>query len=325
MRKENCMDNMEKIQICQEIVDQIQAENRRPRCRLKLTREAFTVTDSHLGGAPYVPHDGQIPVDIKGNQLWLCAQINFAQVPHMEGFPASGLLQIFLEDWHVGDFGLDVDVFPPQDYWRVVYYQEIDETVTMEECEAKMAVPWAEARRSNMPRPADKFDLEDIEGGHDYLWRCPAVPLKVCFQGVELEEVNDEDFRFEQFFAAALATRVPGADPKEFRPYALAYDTPQEREALDKIHRQIKNGGCKLGGYPSYLQDDPRLYDEDGEGWADCDTLLLQLYDDTYNYPQEDIDEMDLPLNGGPLNFMIRAEDLKNCDFSRVLAQWACT
>lgn len=319
------MDNMEKIQICQEIVDQIQAENRRPRCRLKLTRESFTVTDSHLGGVPYVPHDRQIPVDIDGNQLWLCAQINFAQMPHMDGFPGSGLLQIFLEDWHFGDFGLEGEVFPPQDHWRIVYYQEIDGTVTMEECEAKMAVPWAEAKRSNMPRPAGKFDLEDIEAGHDSVWRCPNVPLKVYFQKVEQEGVNHEDFRFEQLFADALAARVPSADPKEFQPYALACDTPKEREALDKIRRQIKNGGCKLGGYPNYLQDDPRLYDEEGEGWSDCDTLLLQLYDDTYDYQQDDIGVMDLDLNGGPLNFMIRNEDLKNCDFSRVLAQWACT
>ncbi|MDE6917826.1 MAG: DUF1963 domain-containing protein, partial [Lachnospiraceae bacterium] len=116
----------------------------------------------------------------------------------------------------------------------------------------------------------------------------------------------------------------PDADPEDFMPYHLGDDTPEEREALHKIYKQIQGGGCKLGGYPSYLQDDPRLYD-DGEGWAECDTLLLQLYDDTWNYPQEDIGDMDLDLNGGPVNFVIRAEDLKNRDFSRVLAQWACT
>lgn len=52
-----------------------------------------------------------------------------------------------------------------------------------------------------------------------------------------------------------------------------------------------------MGGYLNYLQDDP----------------------------QEDIGGMDLDLNGGPLNFVIRAQDLKNRDFSRVLAQWVCT
>ena len=317
------MNNMEKIQLCQEIVDQIQAESKRPVCRLRLSLEPFAIADSHLGGVPYVPHDGQIPVDQNGSQLWLCAKINFAQMPRMEDFPDTGLLQIFLEDWHFGDFGLE-GLGTTQDYWKVIFYPEIDETVTMEECEAKMAIPWDEAKRSNMPRPANKFDLQDIEQRHDYLWRCPEVPLKVSFQSVEQEGVNHEDFRFDQLFAAALSVRLPGADPEDFMPYALDDDTPEEREALQKIHRQIKNGGCKMGGYPNYLQDDPRLYDE-GEGWVDCDTLLLQLYDDTYDYPQEDIGGMDLNLNGGPINFIIRAEGLNNRDFSRVLAQWACT
>lgn len=318
------MTNIEKIQICQEIVNQIQAKSKRPVCRLRLTRDFFGVTDSHLGGVPYVPHNDQIPTDVSGNQLWLCAQINFAQMPPMDNFPESGLLQIFIEDWHFGDFGLEDGPFPAQDYWRAVYYPDIDETVTMEECEAKMAIPWAEAKRSNMPRPADQFDLHDIAEGHDYLWRCPNVPLKVIFQNVEQEPVNHEDFRFDQLFADALASKLPDADPEEFMPYALDDDTPEEREALNKIYSQIKNGGCKMGGYPNYLQDDPRLYDE-GEGWAECDTLLLQLYDDTYDYPQDDIGGMDLNLNGGPLNFIIRAEDLHNRDFSRVVAQWACT
>ncbi len=318
------MTNMEKIRLCQEIVDQIQAESRRPLCRLSLSREPFSVADSHLGGTPYTPRDGQIPTDSKGSQLWLCAQINFAQAPRMEGFPSSGLLQIFLEDWHFGDFGLEEGPGMDQNNWRVVFYPDIDETVTMEECQAKMAVPWGQAKRSNMPRPANAFDQKDIAEGRDYLWRCPEIPLKIRFQSVEQEGVNDEDFRFDALFAAALKTRLPGADPAEFMPYRLAAENDGEEEALRNIRRQIKGGGCKIGGYPNYLQDDPRLYDEE-QGWADCDVLLLQLYDDTVDYPQDEIDDMDLSLNGGPLNFVIRAEDLKNLDFSRVLAQWACT
>ena len=34
-----------------ECVAQIQAESRRPMCRLRLTRESFSIADSHLGGA----------------------------------------------------------------------------------------------------------------------------------------------------------------------------------------------------------------------------------------------------------------------------------
>lgn len=318
------MTNMEKIQLCQRIVDQIQQQSRRPLCRLRLSRQPFAIADSHLGGVPYVPREGEIPTDRDGGQLWLCAQINFVQMPRLEGFPESGLLQIFLEDWHFGDFGLDGMPNMNQHYWRVVYHPQVDETVTWEECEAKMAVPWEQAKRSNMPRKANSFDLDDIRLGEDYLVRCPERPLRLEFQPPETEGIGDEDFRFDQLFAAALKEALPEANPEDFMPYRLDSDTPEERQALQKIHQQIQGGGCKIGGYPNYLQDDPRLYDQ-GEGWDQCDTLLLQLYDDTYLYPQPEIEPGDFELNGGPLNFMIRAEDLKNLDFSRVLAQWACT
>ena len=172
------MTNMEKIQLCQEIVDQIQAESGRPVCRLHLSREPFGVADSHLGGVPYVPRGGQIPTDGDGNQLWLCAQINFSQMPRLEGFPESGILRVFLSDWGIDDFGLcgeDDGEGTPQEDWKIVYYPEVDGAVTMEECEAKMAVPWEEASKEHMPRPAHKFDLKDIEEGHAGLWRIPPI------------------------------------------------------------------------------------------------------------------------------------------------------
>lgn len=63
------MTNMEKIRLCQQVVDEIQAQSKRPLCRLHLSKRPFGVADSHLGGTPYVPHDGQIPTDVKGSQL----------------------------------------------------------------------------------------------------------------------------------------------------------------------------------------------------------------------------------------------------------------
>ena len=340
------MTNMEKIRLCQEIVDQIQAESRRPVCRLHLSREPFGVADSHLGGVPYVPRDGQIPTDEDGSQLWLCAQINFAQMPRMEGFPESGILQIFLSDWGIDDFGLcgeDDGDGTPQDDWKIAYYPEVDQTVTMEECEAKMAVPWAEASKKNMPRPPHQFDLQEIENGDIDLWRCPNVPLKMTFLPVEQEGVGNEEYLFDALFAAALKARLPDANPREFMP--LYAQTPEEQEPVDRLEKQMRCGGCKIGGHPRYYQSDPRENPYQGmteeslkqynispeavqkalarTAW---DTLLFQLDDDDCDYPAGDIGDMDLYLGGfGSLNLLIRAEDLKNRDFSRVLAQWACT
>lgn len=343
------MTNMERIQLCQEIVNQIQEESRRPVCRLQLSQESFAVTDSHLGGVPYVPHNGQIPTDKDGSQLWLCAQINFEQMPHMEGFPESGILQVFLSDMGLDDFGLcgeDTDNGTAQENWKIAYYPEIDGTVTMEECEAKMTVPWSEANKKNMPRKSHKGDLREIEAGDIDLWRCPNVPLRIEFLPVEQEGVGDEEYLFNELFNAALQARLPGADPAEFDTYELRSHVPEEKKALDRLEAQMKcGGGCKIGGHPRYYQSDPRENPFQGmteeslkeynispeavqralerTAW---DTLLFQLDDDTSDFPVGEIGDMDLYLGGfGSLNLLIRSEDLKNRDFSKILARWACT
>lgn len=301
------MTNIEKIHLCQEIVDKIQIENKRTVCCLKFSEESFCIADSHLGGTPYLPHDGVYPMGNDGQILWLCAQINFAQMPPMEGFPSEGILQFFLSDFdYDGGFGLysekDATV---QSQWQILYHPSVDETVTEEECQAKMPSSWEDSAE---------------------LWRTPDRPLKMVFMPVEQEKINHTDFRFDTLFAAALSARQPGMNPNDYMPYELHDDTREELEILSKIQKQIENGGCKLGGYPSYTQDDPRLYSEEcGKPLEEWDTLLFQLDDDTFTFPAGDIGGMDINLNGGTLNFLIRSEDLKNRDFSQVLAQWACS
>ena len=299
--------NLEKIQCFQEIVNEIQEASKRPVCRLHLSHETFCITDSHLGGIPYLPHNETYPTGNDGQSLWLCAQINFAQMPPMEGFPSKGILQFFLSDFdYDGGFGLyseqDGTIQGP---WRTFYYPSVDETVTEEECRTKMPEQWEDA--------AD-------------LWRTPNRPLKMTFLPVEQEVVNHENYLFDALFAAALTKRLPDADPETYMPYAIDSKTPEERNALDKIYHQIRIGGCKIGGYPRYYQDDPRLYSEScGKPLEKWDILLFQLDDDNFTFPAGDIDNMDISLNGGTLNFLIRPEDLEKCDFSQVLPEWACT
>lgn len=323
------MTNLEKIQLCQELVNQIQTDSRRPVCRLRFCQEPFGLTDSHLGGVPYLPHEVSYPMGADGQPLWLCAQINFAQMPPMEGFPTQGILQFYLSDWHYdGGFGLySEDVGgTAQDQWRVLYHPTVDETVTEAECRAKMPIPWEEAGVENMGRPQNRLDRDNIKyakqyGGTPQLWRTPDKPVKMEFLPVESEGVCNSDFRFETLFAQALQTRLPEADPKEFRLYRLKGETPEEKKAVSRIDRLISSGGCKLGGYPEFTQDDPRAYaEESGLPLEEWDTLLFQLDD-----LSSETKDADLSLNGGTLNFFIRSQDLANRDFSQVLGQWACT
>ena len=316
------MTTMERIQVCQTVVDRIQMESRRPVCRFGLSRKSFGITDSHLGGVPYVPRDGQIPTDQDGSQLWLCVQLNFAQAPAMADMPSGGILQIFLSDRRIdGGFGLrSGGGGRVQDYWRVVYYPEVDETVTEAECRAKMVIPWEEASKTNMPRPACQWDLREIAQGITTLWRAPDVPLKILFGPAEQEGVCMGDYRFFRRFDQTAKVLQPGEDPKTFHPFDIWDQTDEEREALLRVREQCKNGGCKLGGYPLFLMRDPREAAPELEDW---DTLLFQLDDDALYYPPGDIGETDLNLNTGALNFLIRREDLKNRDFSQVIGQFA--
>ncbi len=303
---ESTKSNMEKILCCQRIVDKIQMESKRPVCRLTFSQEVFSITDSHLGGVPYLPHGQEYPVGADGQRLWLCAQINFAQMPVMEGFPQEGILQFFLSDWdYDGGFGLysESPVAIEQGQWRVLYYPYIDESVTEAECKEKMPI---------------------LQEGDENLWRTPSVPMKMDFLPVDAEGVGDTDYRFEKYFADELSHCLPDADTEAYLPYSLYGDMPAEQELWQQIQNQINIGGCKIGGYPRYEQDDPRLYSQacqrDLEVW---DTLLFQLDDHTFTFPAGDATDFDL--NGGTLNFLIRSEDLKNRDFSAVLAQWSCS
>ena len=81
--------------------------------------------DSKIGGFPYLPKSAAFPTDQDGNQLLFLAQINFSQVPELDGFPSKGLLQFYINDDE--DFGMDYDNLENQDRFRVIYFEELDE------------------------------------------------------------------------------------------------------------------------------------------------------------------------------------------------------
>ncbi len=61
----------------------------------KLNEDPLKITDSKLLGLPFIPEDMAYPLDKNGKPLNLIAQINFAQVPVLDGFPSEGILQLY--------------------------------------------------------------------------------------------------------------------------------------------------------------------------------------------------------------------------------------
>ena len=295
------MDLTQSLERYQKMLEELHREEERPVCRLNLSREPFGPLDSHLGGAPYCPRGGVLPVDSEGRQLWLCAQINFAQMPRMAGFPEEGILQLFLSPFDQdGGFGLyGSEDWTNQNFCRAVYYPEADGTVTWEELQAKLQVDWS------LGEP----------------WRIPAWPMKVSFTSGR-EGLTWNDWRFEDRMAAAVRRWFPDHDPKKDLEDTLwnACEDTGQRIFLRDSRERIEGRGCKIGGFPAFAQEAPRLYGEDRQDW---DVLLFQL-DELNELGKVGEDGLDLG-DCGVLNLFIRPQDLERRDFSRVGWDWACS
>lgn len=111
------------------------ADLKKPCVEITLTDKKPSVFESKVGGLGYIPHDSSFPTDSNGNQLRLLAQIDCAEI-QLDGFMEKGLLQFWLSDTDEL-YGCDFENPTNQDGFRVIYYPEVDTTVTEEEIKSK--------------------------------------------------------------------------------------------------------------------------------------------------------------------------------------------
>jgi len=86
------------------------------------------IWSSKFGGKPYWPTGKSYPETNEGEPLFLLAQLNFDELPHIEGYPKKGMLQFFIAN--DGMYGLNFDkpineVMTAPDGYRVIYHSEI--------------------------------------------------------------------------------------------------------------------------------------------------------------------------------------------------------
>ncbi|MEM6380259.1 MAG: DUF1963 domain-containing protein [Bacteroidota bacterium] len=69
---------------------------------IDILKDPLPLTQSKFLGLPFFPKSKPYPKDKAGHPMRLAAQINFSEVPHLEGFPEDGILQLFLSgsDWY---------------------------------------------------------------------------------------------------------------------------------------------------------------------------------------------------------------------------------
>ncbi|MDE6103851.1 MAG: DUF1963 domain-containing protein, partial [Oscillospiraceae bacterium] len=113
---------------------QLKTETKVPCVKMELTDNKPSIFESKVGGLGYVPHNGKFPVDSKGNQLRLLAQIDCSQVS-VDKFPKAGLLQFWILNNDL--CGADFDNNTKQDTFRIIYYKDVDTSITENEIKTK--------------------------------------------------------------------------------------------------------------------------------------------------------------------------------------------
>lgn len=263
------------------------ASSRLPHISVTPVRAQTKPWESKLLGVPYFPKDRRWPVDRDGKPLVMLAQINFAEMPPLEGYPTEGILQLYVspgyDDSHGwgmrfdGTHESELARLTDYSYFRAVYFPTVSHD--------------AENLISETPQ---------IEFSEEYGFPISGE-ARLIFKA-DTSYVRHDDYRFRRYF---------GKDGYDF-----FYDDDSVRNDLVDEYDQFIGGRYyqgRIGGYSRVEQHDPRL-DFPKEEW-----LLLFSLDSfvTNEYSAEWAD-------GGVGNFYIRPRDLAKRDFSEVMYYWDC-
>ncbi len=253
--------------------------------------QTATLWQSKFLGLPYLPKSISPPKTPAGDYLYLLAQINFAEVPNLEGFPSQGILQFYIAKDELYLYGADFDHPTAQTHFQILYHPN------PEPDESKLVTHF-----DFMPSPWDDGEsYTPFEIYSKYLSK-PDSCLALTFHQ-KAAPISLYDYQYEALIGRELMSLRPSGDAigDEFRHYSQHYSQQFE--------------GHKLGGYPTFTQSDPRSrLPQDQEPYA----LLLQI-------DSEDNGKIGILWGDtGICNFFIRPSALKKLDFSDVLYNWDC-
>ena len=255
-------------------------------------------TASKFGGRPYLPAGESAPTNEKGEPLGMIAQINCADLPENDIYPATGLLQFWINPndekclW-----GYDYKNPLSQKNHRVVYYETLDEP------------------NPDAPFPTVNWDKYD--------W-----PL-----GPEGEDVSEATTEYALAFETWEQSFLDGG-LEIYDQFADAWDEmypdqklPENPNARDNASYNLlepfesdERDYSYIGGYPSFAQGDPRDEFEELRGHS---VNLLTIESEWGEDAEEDV--YVIWGDAGAANWLITPEALAARDFSQVVFEWACS
>ena len=258
--------------------------------KIILNNEVCDIYVSKVGGVPYMPIGVEYPLSrIDNNPLALLAQINFKEMPILEGFPTEGILQFFIP---YSDYlhGMDFDNPTKQDNFRIIFHGKVDDSI----------------EQQNIPKPileSDEEILLPFEHTKEY---------KIKF--IQNEDLNYSSEQFCFLFKEICKVRFD-VEINEIEEFQNLFDV-----YIDEV-LSIGADGHKIGGTPLFIQYDPREQNEDIVSHKDI--LLFQLDSD---FGENNENEIDICWGDmGCANFFISHKDLLNKKFDNVLYDWSCT
>jgi len=268
----------------EEFVLNLEALTQREVIRIKLSlADELAVTDSKVGGVPYIPKGGALPRSAEGKPLFMLAQINCEQLPENNLYPKKGLLQFWIADTEDPLYGLDYDDPCSNDFKRVLYFSTIGEALSIDDFISDYT-----------------FDDNHLPFNSKKQF---ALYFKKDTESISLEERAATQLFFEKW-NEAFSTQITTID--EF-----FEEVPND--ICEEINASLlkEPTGHKIGGYPYFIEYDPREEN-------DPHTLLL-LQIDIDNVEGEEIYWGN---GGGVANFFVSPEDMANCKFDDVLFHW---
>ena len=275
------------------VVLDILEKNKKSMIKISLSDDKPNLFQSKFGGVPYLPKNVKVPKNKKNEQLTLLAQINIEELPKNNIYPMEeGILQFWILNDDV--LGLDYDTHLG-DGFKVVYYKEIDKSVTEEEVLEKYK-PYK-----------DEDSYFPIE--NEFSLSFKLTDGYFSDSNDDFREIVDKEmkkFHIENKEKYKEILKV--YDNKEYLSYWDIWDILEEDKEIGK---KLFEAGHKIGGFPNFTQSDVREI-------GDYEILLLQI--DSEGTEKNEIIWGDC----GIANFFIREKDLKELNFEKVIYNWDC-
>lgn len=272
------------LALARRIAGELRQAFRAPALPFSLEEGEPGLTESKVGGTPYLPAGMPWPLDSQGEPLYFLMQVDCAALAPLPDFPHQGLLQWFVRGDDV--FGMDFDNMCSGKGHRILYHPTADPGVTPEDIQARRPAPPEE----------DCSPLGD-------------TPCRILFGAAETQPLPAADARF----SAAFAQRWNQARPDQ--PIASLWDLCRELDLEEILAGEEKQVYHQMGGYPYFTQMDPR----EGGAYPQMDTLLMQLDSDMAGGR-----DRVLWGDCGIGNIFISRQDLLRLDFSRTGYNWDC-